>query len=84
MSRPTCPCGHDRHHDRVQPILRLGLVRRLAWLAVGGSEAFTPRAVRFVCRACDADVEVTRDAAVRQAYRRWPYVDRPALRAADR
>ena len=82
MTRPTCPCGHDRHHRAVQPVLRLGLWR-WALAALLGSEV-PAREVRFVCAACDAEVERARDAETLRQYGRWPLVDREALQAGRR
>ena len=77
--RPACPCGHGRHHDRVQPVLRHGPARWLAaWLL---DVPLVPREVRFVCAVCDAEVERARDRQSLRDYGRWPLVDRAALRA---
>ena len=79
--RPTCPCGHDRHHRAVQPVLRLG-PWRWALAALVGSEV-PAREVRFVCAACGAEVERAGDAETLRQYGRWPLVDRAALRRAS-
>lgn len=74
--RPTCLCGRDRHHDRVQPILERGLIRWLVGVVL--DTEMPPRSVRFVCADCDA--EVAGDGEALREYRRWPRVDREALR----
>ena len=81
-SRPLCPCGHDRHHRAVQPVLRLG-PWRWALAALLGSEV-PPREVRFVCAACGAEVERARDRQTLATYGRWPLVDRAALQTSAR
>ncbi len=78
MLEPRCPCGHDRHHHAVQPILKRGPWRGLAsWLL---DAPLPPREVRFVCAACDTEVERSGDAETLRQYGRWPRVDREALR----
>ena len=79
---PTCPCGHDRHDDRVQPVLGYGLGRWLAGWLIGSP--LPPREVRFVCAACGTEVERARDRRTLRQYGRWPLVDRAALRAERR
>lgn len=81
MTRPTCPCGHGRHHRRVQPVLGFGPFRWLAHWLLGAPLA--PREVRFVCAVCDAEIERARDRQSLADYGRWPLVDREALRARD-
>ncbi len=76
---PVCPCGHDRHHQRVQPILGFG-PWRWGLAALVGTE-MPAREVRFVCAVCDTEVERARDRQSLADYGRWPGVDREALRA---
>ena len=79
--RPVCPCGHDRHHRAVQPVLGRGPWRWLAsWLL---DAPLPPREVRFVCARCGAEVERAGDAETLRQYGRWPQVDREALRQRD-
>lgn len=80
-TRPVCPCGHDRHHRRVQPILGFGPWR---WaLAVLVGTEMPPREVRFVCAVCDTELERARDRQSLAKYGRWSRAGREALRARD-
>ena len=82
MSNPACPCGHDRHHRAVQPILRRGPLRWLVGVLLDAELA--PREVRFVCAVCDTEVECACDAQTLRQYGRWPLVDRESLRGESR
>src|SRR5690606_9585985 len=65
-ARPTCSCGHDRDHPRVDAERHYSLRGGLTF-ATGTTG--TPSRIVFRCRDCGEVVEDTRDPAVMRAYR---------------
>jgi hypothetical protein len=65
-ARPTCPCGHDRHHHAVLAIPTFGV---WAWIALFMGVSGRPKQVTYRCRRCGTVVETTRDPADLRAFR---------------